>query len=186
MTDEAFVVLYWERDERAVQESKDKYDRYLTAIAVNIVTDREDAKESVNDSYLAAWNSIPPHRPSVLRTYLGKLTRRIAIDRFRTRCRQKRGGSEFALSLSELEDCLSSPHTPEASLDAAELARAISTFLRNCSEDARRLFIGRYYYLDPLKNVARYCGMSESKAKSLLYRTRCELKTYLQKEGFSL
>ncbi len=184
MQDEAIVNLYFDRDETAITMTKEKYDRYLTTIAFNILADREDSSESVNDTYLAAWNSIPPHRPSVLSTYLGKLTRRIAIDRFRKRHRQKREASEYALSLSELHECLSANDVPEDQLEAKQLGQAINDFLRTVSADARRLFIGRYYFLDPLKTAAAYCGMSESRAKTLLYRTRCALKEYLEKEGF--
>ena len=98
MEDEQIVTLYWNRDETAIQETQAKYDRYLTKIACNILADMEDSRESVNDTYLAAWNSMPPQRPSVLSAYLAKLTRRISIDRFRYRTRDKRRGSQYALS----------------------------------------------------------------------------------------
>ena len=101
MNDEQIVSLYWDRDESAIRETEEKYDRYLTKIAYNILNNPEDSRESVNDTYLAAWNSMPPHRPSVLSAYLAKLTRRISIDLFRYRTRDKRLGSEYAISLSE-------------------------------------------------------------------------------------
>ena len=184
MTDETIVGLFWERDERAIEESKAKYDRYLTAIAVNIVDNREDADECVNDTLLAAWDAMPPHKPKNLKTFLGKLTRRIAIDAFRRRHRDKRQGSEYALSLDELADCLPATNDPEKELDAKTLSAAINAFLRTLPTEKRRVFIGRYFYLDPLSVVADYCGMSEAKAKSLLFRLRRELKAYLQLEGF--
>lgn len=186
MEDEAIVQLYWDRDEAAIYETDIKYARYLGKIARNILADDEDSRESVNDTYYAAWNSIPPHRPGVLSTYLGKLTRRIAIDVLRRRTRQKRLGSEYALSLSELEGSLSAGNTTEEAMDQKLLAEAISAFLRTLPPEARHTFIGRYFFLDPLSEVARYCGMSESKAKSLLFRTRQKLRKYLEKEGFAL
>ena len=186
MEDERIVSLYWQRDESAIRETEIKYDRYLTKIALNILADREDSRESVNDTYLAAWNSMPPHRPGVLSTYLGKLTRRISIDRFRYRSRDKRRESEYALSLSELGDCVSGGNTTEEIVNVKLLADAIGIFLRLQSEEARNAFIGRYYFLDSVREVAAYCGISESKCKTLLYRTRVALKDYLRKEGFSV
>lgn len=186
MDDERIVSLYWERDEAAIRETEVKYDRYLTKIAYNILNNTEDSRESVNDTYLAAWDSMPPHRPSVLSAYLAKLTRRISIDRFRYRTRDKRMESEYAVSLSELGDCVSGGNTTEEIVNVKLLADSIGIFLRLQSEEARTAFIGRYYYLDPLKEVAAYCGISESKCKSLLHRTRLGLKAYLEKEGFSV
>ena len=186
MEDEQIVSLYWQRSESAIRETEQKYDRYLTKIAYNILSDHEDSRESVNDTYLAAWNSIPPHRPSVLSAYLGKLTRRISIDIFRCRNREKRKASEYALSLSELGDCISAGNTTEDMVNVKLLADAIGIYLRLIPEEARNAFLGRYYYLDSLKEVAAYCGMTESKAKTVLYRTRQGLKDYLKKEGFDL
>lgn len=186
MEDEQIVSLYWSRDEAAIFETDRKYGPYLTKIARNILNDAEDSRESVNDTFYAAWNSIPPQRPAILSTYLGKLTRRISIDMLRKRTRQKRGGSEYILSLSELEGTLSAGNTTEEAMDEKLLGEAISAFLRTLSPEARHTFIGRYYYLDPLAEVARYCGMSQSKAKSLLHRTRLKLRDYLEKEGFAL
>ena len=186
MEDEKIVALYWSRDEQAINETQKKYERYLMKIAYNVLSNLDDSMESVNDTYLAAWNSIPPHCPSVLSTYLGKLTRRTSIDIFRKRNREKRQGAEYAISLNELADCIPDPNTPEDMADVRLLAEAINAYLRTLSEDARNTFVGRYYFLDSLKDVASYCGMSESKAKSVLYRTRCGLREYLLREGFVL
>lgn len=186
MEDEKIVALYWDRDEAAIYETDRKYGRYLARIAHNILNDPEDSRESVNDTYYAAWNSIPPQRPHILTTYLGKLTRRIAIDMLRRRTREKRGGTEYALSLQELEGTLSAGNTTEEAMDEKLLGEAISRFLRTLSPEARNTFIGRYYFMDPLAEVARYCGMSESKAKSMLFRTRQKLREYLLREGFAL
>ena len=186
MEDEQIVSLYWARNEGAIRETQTKYDNYLGKIAYNILADYEDSRESVNDTYLAAWNSMPPHRPSVLSTYLAKITRRLSIDVFRRRNREKRKASEYAVSLSELEECVSGGNTTEEAVNVKLLADAIGIYLRLQPEDVRNAFIGRYYFLDPLKEVAAYCGMTESKAKTVLYRTRLGLKAYLEKEGFTV
>ena len=186
MEDEQIVSLYWDRDEGAIRETERKYDRYLMKIAYNILNNLEDSRESVNDTYLAAWDSMPPHRPSVLSAYLAKLTRRISIDCFRYRTREKRLASEYAVSLSELGECVSGGNTTEELVNVKLLSDAIGIYLRLQSQEARTAFLGRYYFLDSVKEVAAYCGMSESKCKSLLHRTRLGLKDYLTKEGFFL
>lgn len=184
MPDEEIVQLYWDRDERAIALTENKYQRYLFKIAYQVLADQQDSMESVNDTYLAAWNSIPPHRPKLLSTYLGKLTRRISIDLFRKKNRQKRIGSEYTLSLSELEECLTDHHSIDEHLQGCLLADAVNRFVRNLSGQDRALFIGRYYFMDPLKEVAKYCSMKESAAKSRLFRIRGWLKNYLKEEGF--
>lgn len=186
MDDKKIVELYWQRNETAINETQQKYQNYLIKIAYNILYDLDDSEESVNETYLAAWNSIPPHKPDVLTTYLGKLTRRISIDIFRKRTRTKRQASEYALSLEELEDCIPDKNTPEQALDTSLLANTINTFLRTLPDISRNVFIGRYYYLDSVKDVAAYCGISQGKAKTILFRTRCKLKEYLAKEGFNV
>lgn len=186
MDDKSIVELYLKRDESAIDKTQQKYHHYLIKIAYNILSDTEDSEESVNETYLATWNSIPPHKPDVLSTYLGKITRRISIDIFRKRNRTKRQGAQYALSLAELEECIPDNNTPEQALDNSLLSNAINLFLRTLPENTRNVFIGRYYYLDSVKEVARYCGISEAKTKTILYRTRCKLKEYLTKEGFNI
>lgn len=184
MEDDQIVSLYWNRDEGAIRETETKYGNYLQKIAFNILNNTEDSRESVNDTYLAAWDSMPPHRPNVLSAYLAKLVRRISIDLFRYRTRDKRMASEYALSLTELEDCIPGGNTTEETVNGKLLADAIGIYLRLLPEATRTAFLGRYYFLDSVKEVADYCGMTESKCKSLLYRTRLGLKDYLQKEGY--
>ena len=186
MNDDAIVALYWQRDESAITVTQEKYNAYLMKIAWNILNDTGDSEESVNDTYLAAWNSMPPQKPVVLSTYLGKITRRISISLFRKRNADKRKGGEFALSLDEMEEVLTDHMEPEKEIEAKLLGELLNQFLRSLKPDERRTFIGRYYYMDPLKEVAAYCGMSESKAKTILFRTRVKLKEYLKKEGFVL
>ena len=186
MEDAEIVELYWARDEDAITQTKTKYGAYLNRVAYNILADLENSQECVSDTLLAAWRSMPDNRPKNLRTYLGKITRQVSIDLYRRRNRMKRYASEYAISLEELGDSFTDGRTPEDELNAKLLTEAVNRFLRSLPEDARNTFIGRYYFFDSVKNVARYCGMSESKCKSLLYRTRQSLKAYLQKEGFDL
>ena len=144
----------------------------------------EDSRESVNDTYFKAWNSIPPNRPEPLRPYLRKILREAAIDRYRKKHRFKRQASEYSLSLSELGECVSGGDTTEQEIDRRLLAEAISAYLKTLSPEARGVFIGRYYFMDAIREVAAYHGMSESKAKSMLHRIRKGLKIHLEKEGF--
>ena len=185
MQDSEIVALYFARDEAAIMATQDKYGAYLFKIAHNILADDGDSEESVSDTCLAAWNSIPPHRPDVLRTYLAKLARRIAISLFRRRTRKKRQASEYALSLEELSET-ADRDTPESAMEAELLGQSISAFLRTLSERERGVFLGRYFYLDPLAEIARYAGMSEAAVKSMLHRQRTRLRAYLEKEGFSV
>ena len=186
MEDAEIVELYWARDEDAVGQTKTKYGAYLNRVAYNILADLEDSQECVSDTLLAAWRSMPDNRPKNLRTYLGKITRQVSIDLYRRRNRMKRYASEYAISLEELGDSFTDGRTPEDELNARLLTETVNRFLRTLPDEARNTFIGRYYFFDSVKNVARYCGMSESKCKSILYRTRQRLKVYLQKEGFDL
>ena len=186
MKDQEIVNLYWDRNEDAIHQTQMKYGVYLSKVAYNILADFEDSKECVNDTYLAAWNSMPTNRPNNLATYLGKITRQITIDLFRRKNRAKRYASEYAISLDELDDSFSDGTTPEQELDAKLLIEAINRFLHVLPDDSRNTFIGRYYFFDSIKEVAAYCGMTESKVKTTLHRTRQSLKAYLVKEGFDL
>lgn len=186
MEDDRIIELYWMREEAAISETEQKYGRYLLKIAQNILGDLEDSKESVNDTYLRAWKSMPPHKPAVLSAFLGKIARELSIDRFRSRHRQKRRASEYAISLSELEECVTDGDTTDQIVELQLLAEAISKYLRALSVEARSTFLGRYYYMDSIKEVAAYWGMSESKVKSMLHRTRMGLKVYLEQEGFQI
>ena len=184
LEDEAIVALYWERKENAIGETEKKYGRYLMKTAYRILADEEDSKESVNDTYWKAWNSMPPHKPKSLATYLGKITRQVSIDRFRKRTCAKRKGSVYALSLSELEECVSAGDSTTQDVDLHLLAEAIQQYLHTLPSPMRHLFIGRYYFMDPIREIAAYSGMSEAKVKSGLHRVRLGLKQYLEQEGF--
>ena len=184
--DEKIVDLFWNREEEAIRQTEQKYGSYLQKIAYNILADEEDSKECVNDVCLAAWRSIPPHRPTVLRSYLAKLARQLAIDRLRSKKSTKRNASQYTLSLSELSDTFSDGDSVEELFNAELLRETIARFLHTLPKETQLAFLGRYYYFDSLKDVADYCGMKESKLKSLLYRTRQALKQHLIKEGFDL
>lgn len=184
MEDQQIVELYWQRDQMAIDATERKYGKYLTKVAYHILCDLEDCAESVNDTYMAAWNAMPPHRPQSLCAFLSKLTRRISIDLLRKKQSAKRGGGEYALSLEELNQCLSGGSDPEEAVNSRELVRSIEKFLCSLPEKTRNVFIGRYFYMDSVKEVAHYCGLSESNTKVLLYRTRIALGEYLKEEGY--
>lgn len=182
MEDSQIVDLYWARSERAITESAQKYGSYCYAIAHNILSNAEDADESVNDTWLGAWNSIPPHRPAVLRTFLGKIVRRIALKRWRDRNREKRGGGEVALALEELDECVPAGPAVEDEIAAAELSRSLDRFVSQLPETERRVFLCRYWYLDPIEKIGLDFGFSSTKVRSMLHRTRARLRSHLQQE----
>ena len=184
MEDERIVALYWERSEDAIRQTQSKYDYYCMGIAGRILSNHEDARECVNDTYLAAWDAIPPQRPAVLSTFLGKLTRRISIDRWRALTADKRGGSAVTVALEELEACIPGGTDPVKEVEAKELARAISGFLRTLPYIQRKVFLMRYFEMADLTQLQEEFQISNSKAKSMLHRTRKKLKTYLQEEGY--
>lgn len=186
MEDQKIVELYWNRDEKAIDETRVKYGRYCHQIAYNILRNIEDTDESVNDTYLGAWNSMPPHRPMVLATFLGKITRRISLNRWRMKKAQKRGGGETELALEELMECIPSGKSVEESVEAQELGKIIDGFLDTLPLTERRVFICRYWYLDTIEELCGRFGFSQSKVKTMLYRTRGKLLVVLEKEGIFL
>lgn len=186
MNDSQIVALYWTRDEAALSESAVKYGAYCRAIAWNILHSDEDANETVNDTWLGAWNAMPPHRPSVLSTFLGKITRRLSLKRWRSRDALKRGGGETALALDELMDCIPDGKAIDERLEAEELARVIDSFLASLSAAERQVFVRRYWYMASVSEICRQYGYSKSKTESMLYRTRKKLLMKLNAEGVFL
>lgn len=186
MEDQEIIRLYWDRNEDAIGETGTKYGGYLYNIAYNILAVRQDSEECVSDTYLRAWNAIPPKKPENLKLFLGRVTRNLALDRRKADATEKRGGGQAVLALEELKDCVSSRETPEASLDEKFLAEKITEFLRNQPDTTRKCFVLRYWYLEPVSAIASRMRISPSKVKSLLYRTRIKLKIYLEKEGIWL
>lgn len=185
MEDGKIVELYWQRRESALHETALKYGAYCTKISMNILGSPQESEENVNDVYLHAWQAMPPHRPQVLSAFLGKLTRNLAINRFQAAHAAKRGGGEFPLSLEELDPCIPDGAAPEESLDAAALSQSISAFLRTQPKEARQIFIRRYFFCDSVEEISAAFRMTPSKVKSMLFRTRNKLRSYLQKEGYS-
>ena len=183
MDDQKIIDLYWSRSETAIKETDRKYGKYCYSIAYNILTNNEDAEESVSDTYMAAWKAMPPKRPSILATFLGKITRHLSIDRWRARNRYKRGGGEIVLALEELEDCVAENQAVEKALERKHMALLINRFLEALPKTERRIFLCRYWYLDSISDIANYYGFSESKVASMLHRTRKKLRTVLEKEG---
>ena len=186
MNDSQIVALYLDRDQRAIEETAAKYGAYCHRIVGSILKNREDAEETVVDTYLGAWNAIPPHRPAVLSTFLGKIARRTALKRWEKSRTQKRGGGETALALEELAEYLPGGTSPEEAMESTELTRLLNRFLEQLPKQERVVFLRRYWYLDPISNIAQQFGFSESKVKSMLARTRMKLRSTLSKEGISL
>ncbi|GHU91198.1 hypothetical protein FACS1894202_12210 [Clostridia bacterium] len=186
MDDAKIIDLYRARSESAISETARKYGRYCKKIAMNILRNTEDADEAVNDAYLKVWNAIPPQCPTVFRAFLGKITRNLSLNRYKAGNARKRGGDEVTLLLTELEDCIPSVGGVEAAYEANALAEAIDGFLRSESADSRRVFVRRYWYADPITAIASRFQMSESKVKSMLFRTRNKLKIHLEKEGVTI
>lgn len=183
MEDSDIIALYWARADHAIAETAAKYGRYLASIAINILHSPEDSEECVNDTYLHTWNAIPPNRPSVLRTWLGRITRNLSLDRYKNHHAQKRGGGQAALLLSELEDCIPAPAHTNHPVEEQQLAESISHFLHSQKQEARQLFVRRYWFGDPITAIAQRFHLSEAKVKSSLFRTRQKLQKYLEQEG---
>ena len=183
MNDQAIVKKFWDRDEDAISDSMKQYKDYCLYIANNVLHDRQDAEECLNDALLAAWNSIPPQKPENLRTYLGKLIREIAVNRWKKNRRQKRIPSEIVQSLDDIAEMVSDGDF-DAELEQAELSRAISRFLYSVDETKRNVFIRRYWHYDTIDSICKRYGFGKSKVLMMLKRTRDDLARYLKKEGF--
>lgn len=186
MEDAKIVQLYWQRDPNALTQTANKYGRYCTAIAQNILGSFQDAEECVNDTYLNAWNSMPDHKPQVLSTYLGKITRNLAFNRYKLTHANKRGGSEISLILDELSECVSGTNNVMQELEYKELIKAIELFLVSLSPKKRQIFICRYWYSDSISNITKKYGMKENTVSMVLNRLRKKLRTYLKERGFEL
>lgn len=185
MEDSEIVQLYLRRDEGAIHFTAEKYGSRLRALSLGITSDLQTAEECENDTYLQAWNCIPPNEPVFLYAFLARITRHISIDCCRRRSSLKRSGYIVELG-EELENCFFSQDDVDSQIAAEELGRAISDFLRTVSQEKRVIFVRRYFYLDSIAEISRRCAVTESKVKSSLWRTRGELREYLMKEGYIL
>lgn len=185
-SDETIVELYWQRDETAITRTHEKYGTHLYRTAYNILSDAQDSEECQNDTYLAAWNTIPPQRPRVLPAFLTQIVRRIAIDRYRESRRHKRIPSELTVSMDDLHESLQEDMNERAHMEAAQLGHAISDFLRTLPEREQHMFLRRYYFADPIEDIARTLGISDSTVYKQLNRLKQMLRAHLEKEGIEL
>lgn len=186
MEDKDIVQLYFERNERAIAETSAKYGNYCTSIAVNILCNHEDAEECVNDTYLKTWNSIPPHKPSMLSTFLGKIVRNLSFNKYKAIHSMKRGGYEISLILDELSEVVSDNESIEDEIVANELVRTVNDFINILSEEKRYIFIRRYWFSDKISVIAHRCGHSENYVHVELNRMRKKLRNYLIERGYEL
>ena len=161
MEDGEIVALYWQRSEQAIAETQRKYGGYCYSIAKNILWSAEDSEETVSDTYIGAWNAMPPSRPEQLRTFLGKITRRLALKKLRTQTAEKRGGGETQLVLDELEGCVPAGADVEMQVELRELVRRIDAFLQTLSREERRVFPCRYWYFDSITEIAYRNGFND-------------------------
>lgn len=184
MDDEKIIALYFQRDEQAIRESMAAYGPYCRTVAAGILSDPADVEEALADTWLAAWDSIPPQYPKYLRLYLGRITRNCAVSIWRKNHAQARGGGEVALALEELEQCVSEDPSPEAAVSSKQLQQAITRFLKNQPTVRRQVFLRRYFYLEDIPSIAHRYGLTQSNVRMMLSRTRQKLRSYLKQEGY--
>ena len=181
MDDTGIIDLFWARDERALTETERKYGPYCRTVSYHILKNRQDAEECVNDTWVRAWNAMPPQRPYALGAFLAKITRNLSLTRYRGARAQRRGGGQLPLILEELQDMTADG--PEQLLEASELSRLLDTFLRQLPQKDCCVFMRRYWYMDSLEDIARRYHMALGSVKSSLFRTRKKLRNYLEEEG---
>jgi len=186
MEDEEIIRLYWKRNQNAIKETDVKYGKYCKTIAVNILRNNEDADECVNDTYLKTWNSIPPHQPKMLSTFLGKITRNLSFDRFRYGKMKKRGSGEISAILDELDELVSGNESVEDEVEKQEMINEINNFLDSISEEKSDIFICRYWYVMPINEISQKFGISSTNVSVTLNRLRHQLKEYLIERGYML
>jgi RNA polymerase sigma-70 factor (ECF subfamily) len=184
MDDRKILDLFFARDENAIFETRRKYGAYMFTVASNILQNAQDAEECVNDAYFKAWEAMPPKRPAFLQGFLAKISRNHALDKYRAANAQKRGGSNVDVLLSELEEALPSPDDVHAAFENNLTAEAINHFLRGLKEQQRFIFMRRYWYADSISDIAKGLHISESKVKSILFRTRKNLKIFLEQSSY--
>jgi len=183
MEDSQIISLYFARSEQAIQETDTKYGGYCYSIAYNILFSREDAEETVSDTYLSAWNAMPPRKPPALAAFLGKITRNLSIDRWRKYRTFKRGSGQMEIALEELGECVSGGESTEDAAIQKEILASLNRFCAGLNSTERKVFLCRYWYLDPMEEIAEKSGFSVSKVKSMLFRIRKRLNAHLEKEG---
>lgn len=186
MEDEQIIELYWKRDEGAIRETDQKYGSYCYAISNHILHNHEDSEECVNDTWMKAWNAMPPHRPDILRLFLAKITRNLSFDRYKAKQAAKRGGGEMEAVLEELDECVQGSYDVEEAISAKELQGCLNAFVCGLPLRDSDIFLRRYYFVETTAEIAKRYGMRESNVLTILSRTRKKLKVYLRKEGYVL
>ncbi len=186
MDDRQIIALYNERSEAALSETATKYGKYCRTIAYNILYNEEDSEECVNDTWLQAWEAIPPQYPNKLSAFLGKITRNLALNRYKQNAAKKRGGGQTMLVLEELAECVPGTDSTEAAAEEALLIEVLNRFLGELPREKRKMFVRRYWYLSSVKEIAEDFGLGESNVKMTLLRIREQLKSVLEKEGIML
>lgn len=186
MDDQQIIELYWNRSDEAIAQTQKKYGRLCYKIAFNILGNPQDSEECVNDTYLRAWNVIPPKRPQKLSAFLCRITRNQALKRYASNTADKRGGGEVPLALEELAGCIPAPGSVTAQTEQRELTCQLNGFLAELPGEVRGIFLRRYWGLESVRVIALALGISESKVKVTLHRTRKKLKNYLEQEGIVL
>ena len=186
MDDAKIVQLYWDRNEQAIPATAEKYGSYCTSIAKNILGNHEDAEECVNDTYMNAWNSMPPHRPGILSTFLGKIVRNLSFNRYKHNTTDKRGGGQATVVLDEIAEFVSDTDSVEQAIDRKELVKAIDSFLDRLPAHKKNIFVCRYWYFDSISDIASRFGMTENNVSVTLNRLRLKLHNYLLERGFEL
>lgn len=186
MDDSKIIELYLDRSEQAISETSKKYGRYCHYIAYTILHNDEDSEECVNDTYLRTWNAIPPNRPNRLQTFLGKITRNLSLNKWEKLSAEKRGAGQISIILDELAECIPNNENVENIVEDMVIKDILNHFLDRLPDETRQIFVRRYWYMSPVKEIAHEYGLSESKVTVTLFRTREKLKTILQKEGIKL
>lgn len=184
MEDQKIIELYFQRNTDAIKETDNKYGSYCFAIANNILHNNEDSEECVNDTWLNAWNAIPPQRPTILRMFLAKISRNLSFNRFEARNAEKRGGGEIHLVLDELAECIANESDTEDEYLAKELEEIIRIFVRELPEREGNIFIRRYFFTEPISMISKRYGMTDNYVTVILSRIRKKLKGRLEKEGY--
>lgn len=184
MEDAQILDLYWKRDERAIAESEIKYGAYCHAVANNILLDREDAQECINDTWLRAWNTIPPQKPKALKPFFAKIARNLALNRYEKKHAKKRGGDMVAIAMEELDECVSSKEDVESVYFAKHLQKDLNVFLHTLPGRDCAIFLHRYFFLENTAEIAKRYEMRESNVLLILSRLRKKLKKFLRKEGY--
>lgn len=186
MDDAKIVELFLARDERAIPATAEKYGNYCFSIANNILENREDAEECVNDTYFNTWNAIPPQRPQILSSFLGKIVRNLAFNRYKYNTAEKRGGGQLPAVLDELAECVSGTGDAEQAYLYKELVAAINDFLGMLSLEKRNIFVRRYWYTDSISEIAARYNLSYFGVAMILKRLRSKLRSYLNDRGYML